>query len=103
MILVLLTYKVFLGISEFYHLSGVVYLGLNRRSPLQHRVNFTRLLFGFIHFNWSLWRIDIYNVPLLFIMEESILIILNSTNGRLRADVDFALLFYFGGLRYVGK
>lgn len=85
-------------VGELYHLPGVVDLGLHRWSSFHIWTNVTRLLL--VNFNWGLWRIDIYNKFLLFlVVKEVILIILDPTNGGLRAKIDFALLF---GLRNVG-
>ena len=90
-------------VVELYHSSGVVDLGLHRWSPFQIWGYITRLLF-LIYFYRGLWWIDIYNFILLsggfVIVEEVILIVLEPTNGGLRADVDLAFLF---GLRNVGK
>lgn len=91
--------KVVLVVVEFYHSSGVVNLGLHRWSSFQHRVDFTRLIF-LVYFNWGLWRIDIYYNFILLFLKEVILIVLDPTNGGLRAKVNLAFLF---GLWNVGK
>lgn len=91
---------VFVEVTELHHLPGVVNLGLHRWSPFQQSslIHVTRLLFC-VSLNWGLWRIDINNIFLLLILiKEVILIILDPTNGGLRANVDLALLF---GLRNI--